>query len=205
MTSTISALTTGGGGIVMSGDSSGNLSLLSGATTVVAVTSAGVAVTGTLSASGAFTPNQTTGITGTTTNNDASTGYVGEYISSTVGNTTVTLTTGVTTNLTSISLTAGDWDVQGNVGFDTATTANLTYWYSGVTTNSATLQNGYYQATNMAAPTGGTVFGANAFSLVSPVARITLTGTTTVYLITNVGFTIAAVKAGGMIKARRVR
>ena len=57
----------------------------------------------------------------------------------------------------------------------------------------------------MAAPTGGTVFGANAFSLVSPVARITLTGTTTVYLITNVGFTIAAVKAGGMIKARRVR
>jgi hypothetical protein len=40
-------VTTSGGGIVMSGDSSGNLSLLSGATTVVAVTSAGVAVTGT--------------------------------------------------------------------------------------------------------------------------------------------------------------
>jgi hypothetical protein len=39
----------------MSGDSSGNLSLLSGATTVVAVTSAGVAVTGTLSSSGATT------------------------------------------------------------------------------------------------------------------------------------------------------
>ncbi|MSX44187.1 MAG: hypothetical protein F2774_08185 [Actinobacteria bacterium] len=55
MTSTISALTTGGGGIVMSGDSSGNLSLLSGATTVVAVTSAGAAVTGTLSATGAST------------------------------------------------------------------------------------------------------------------------------------------------------
>jgi hypothetical protein len=39
----------------MSGDSSGNLSLLSGATTVVAVTSTGVAVTGTLSSSGAST------------------------------------------------------------------------------------------------------------------------------------------------------
>jgi hypothetical protein len=48
-------VTTSGGGIVMSGDSSGNLSLLSGATTVVAVTSAGVAVTGTLSSSGAST------------------------------------------------------------------------------------------------------------------------------------------------------
>ena len=61
MTSTISALTTGGGGIVMSGDSSGNLSLLSGATTVVAVTSTGVAVTGTLSATGGV-QNLVTGI-----------------------------------------------------------------------------------------------------------------------------------------------
>ena len=55
MTSTISALTTGGGGIVMSGDSSGNLSLLSGATTVVAVTATGATVTGTLAATGAST------------------------------------------------------------------------------------------------------------------------------------------------------
>lgn len=145
------------------------------------------------------------GIEGTTTNNNADTGVVGEYVSSSVGNTTVTLTTGVTANLTSISLTAGDWDVQGNVGFDTAATANITYWYAGVTKTSATLEGGYFQSTNMASPTGGIVFGANAFSLPSPVARISLSATTTVYLITNVGFTVAAVKAGGMIKARRVR
>ena len=62
MTSTISALTTGGGGIVMSGDSSGNLSLLSGATTVVAVTATGATVTGTLAATGAVS-----GTTGTFT------------------------------------------------------------------------------------------------------------------------------------------
>jgi hypothetical protein len=154
---------------------------------------------------GSVKPLSTSGIIGTTTNNDASVGSVGEYVSSSVGNTTVTLTTGVTANLTSISLTAGDWDVQGNVGFDTASTANLTYWYAGVTTVSATLQNGYYQAANMVAPTGGAVFGTNAFSLPSPVARISLSATTTVYLITNVGFTVAAVKAGGMIKARRIR
>jgi hypothetical protein len=55
MSSTIAAVTTSGGGIIMSGDSSGNLSLLSGATTVVAVTSTGVAVTGTLSATGDVT------------------------------------------------------------------------------------------------------------------------------------------------------
>jgi hypothetical protein len=55
MASTIAAVTTGGGGVITTADSSGNLSLLSGATTVVAVTSAGVAVTGTLSSSGAST------------------------------------------------------------------------------------------------------------------------------------------------------
>ena len=55
MASTIAAVTTGGGGVITTADSSGNLSLLSGATTVVAVTSTGVAVTGTLSATGAST------------------------------------------------------------------------------------------------------------------------------------------------------
>jgi hypothetical protein len=55
MASTIAAITTGVGGVVTTADSSGNLSLLSGATTVVAVTSTGVAVTGTLSSSGAST------------------------------------------------------------------------------------------------------------------------------------------------------
>ena len=59
MTSTISALTTGGGGIVMSGDSSGDLSLLSGVNTVVAVTSTGATVTGTLAATGAITGSST--------------------------------------------------------------------------------------------------------------------------------------------------
>jgi hypothetical protein len=62
MASTIAAITTSGGGVVTTADSSGNLSLLSGATTVVAVTSTGVAVTGTLSATGAVS-----GTTGTFT------------------------------------------------------------------------------------------------------------------------------------------
>ena len=55
MASTIAAITTGTGGVVTTADSSGDLSLLSGTTTVVAVTSAGVAVTGTLAATGAVT------------------------------------------------------------------------------------------------------------------------------------------------------
>jgi hypothetical protein len=49
MASTIAAVTTSGGGVVTTADASGNLNLLAGTTTVVALTAAGAAVTGTLS------------------------------------------------------------------------------------------------------------------------------------------------------------
>ena len=62
MSSTIAALTSGAGGISMTGDASGILNLNSNGTTVAAVSSTGVAVTGTLSATGAVS-----GTTGTFT------------------------------------------------------------------------------------------------------------------------------------------
>ena len=52
-------------GLVQTADTSGNLSLQSGGTTILALTSAGAAVTGTLSASGATTLSGNTAITGT--------------------------------------------------------------------------------------------------------------------------------------------
>ena len=55
MASVISAQTSGGGGISMTGDASGILNLNSNGTTVAAVSSTGMAVTGTLSASGGIT------------------------------------------------------------------------------------------------------------------------------------------------------
>jgi len=142
------------------------------------------------------------GTSGTTTNDNADAGIVGEYVASTVGNTTVTLTTGVVADLTSISLTAGDWDVQGSVLFDVGATTNMTFWYSGVSTTSVTLSN----TSNMASPTSaGTVFGATSFNLLSQTARISLSATTTVYLVTASGFTVSTLKAGGTIRARRIR
>ena len=61
MASTINALTSGGGGLTMVGDATGNLNIQSGGSTVVGVTSTGVAVTGTLSATGGV-QNLVTGI-----------------------------------------------------------------------------------------------------------------------------------------------
>jgi len=73
-----------------------------------AVTGA-VTISGTLGVTGTITPGQTTGIVGTTTNNNAQAGSVGEYIESVIASgSSVSLTTSVMVNMTSISLTAGD-------------------------------------------------------------------------------------------------
>ena len=62
MASSINASTSGGGGVIVTSDATGNLNIQSGGSTVVAVTSAGASVTGTLAASGAVS-----GTTGTFT------------------------------------------------------------------------------------------------------------------------------------------
>jgi len=88
MTTTINASTSAG--LVQTADTSGNLSLQSGGTTILALTSAGAAVTGTLSASGATTLSTTLGVTGAAT------------LSSTLGvtgATTLSSTLGVTTSV----------------------------------------------------------------------------------------------------------
>ena len=62
MASSLNASTSGGGGVIVTSDATGNLNIQSGGSTVVAVTSTGVAVTGTLAATGAVS-----GTTGTFT------------------------------------------------------------------------------------------------------------------------------------------
>ena len=56
-------------------------------------------------------------ILGTTTNDNAAVGYIGEYVESNISSSSaVSFTTNVSKNITSISLTAGDWDVFGMFG-----------------------------------------------------------------------------------------
>jgi predicted nucleic acid-binding protein len=63
----------------------------------------------------------------TQTNDSAAAGKVGEFITSNiVVGSAVALTTGTAANVTSVSLTAGDWDVCGEVDLSTAATTNVT-------------------------------------------------------------------------------
>ena len=150
-------------------------------------------------------------ILGTTTNNNAAAGYVGEFITSTVASgSAVTLTTATTANVTSISLTAGDWDVNGAVDYIFAATTSVTQLQAGVSLTSATLAG---QAGGAGLGTDPTVSLAQPAAvptalpyvqMIAPV-RVSIAATTTVFLVSQAVFTVAACTAFGTIRARRVR
>jgi hypothetical protein len=157
--------------------------------------------TGALSRSG----NGGIPVQGTNTNDNAASGYVGEYVSSSVGvGSSVSLTSSVAANVTSISLTAGDWDVHGNVVAVSAGTTTSTAFIGAISTTSATLPT---------LPNGGGTASRNSSTSVTGDGsaynignvRISLSATTTVYLVAFSIFTTSTMSAYGFIGARRVR
>lgn len=161
--------------------------------------STGLTTIGILTVSGAFTPSQTNGIVGTTTNNNANAGSVGEYTTAT--NTATSLTTATAANCTSVSLTAGDWDVQSVIMFTPTGTTSLTDALAGVSTVSATGGAlGTYTKNTWAA----SVLNNNVV-ISSPIVRVSIAGTTTVYAIGRSTFTASTLTCDGFIRARRVR
>ena len=144
---------------------------------------------------------------GTTTNDDAASGMIGEYISATVlAGSAVPITTNTATNVASISLTAGDWDVSGNVVIAPAGGSLVTVaagWISTTSASAPTIPNSgaYFQ---LQSP-GGSTLTANTFSFPVGNRRLSLSGTTTVYLSTLDIFTVGTLGAYGFIGARRAR
>lgn len=134
-------------------------------------------------------------IEGTSTNDNANTGYVGQVIESVVlASAPGAWTFGAATNLTSISLTAGDWDVYGNVG-GVATTITLGQgWINSV---SASAPDQAYMA-NISPAT------AARLNLIVPTRRVSLSSTTT-YYISGAFAGSGTLNVYGAIWARRAR
>lgn len=149
----------------------------------------------TLSSTGTFTPSQTNGIVGTTTNNNANAGSVGEYQSASASG--VGLTSTVAANVTSLSLSAGDWDVSGNVNY--TPTGDMQLIQTGVSSTSATLNTNERQLLIV------NFISAAPQQQASTLSRFSLASTTTVYLVGQANFTTGTVTASGFIRARRVR
>lgn len=147
-----------------------------------------------------LTFSSTSGIIGTTTNDSAATGSVGEYVSSNVPvASSVAIANNTATNLTSISLTAGDWIVGGNVRI-TNTGQNLTRGFAWVSTTSATLPN-----VSNAFEYDGNLATFLTFSGSAPIQRISIAGTTTVYVSGQTIFGAGTASMCGNIWARRLR
>lgn len=146
-----------------------------------------------------------TNILGTLTNDNAPSHHIGEVISSTVAaGSAVELTNGVIADVTSIELSAGDWDVSATLWFDLAETTQVVVFGGSISDTSETFETNGTPGTVVHRYSELSVLGDDiGFALGT--RRIQLTGTTTVYLVTVCGFAAAAAGAYGHISARRAR
>lgn len=149
--------------------------------------------------------SSTSGIIGTTTNNNAAAGSVGEAVTSTVAINSVALTSLVTTNITSISLTAGDWDVLGVLNYFGGATTITVYSQGGISLVSATQPAIDFLGGFFFGASGAVVYGTAGSYFSVPPRRISIAATTTVYLVSESRFTTSTTGGGGTIFARRVR
>lgn len=142
---------------------------------------------------------------GVTDGSSAAAGIVGQVITSSVATASaISLATGTAANVTSISLTPGDWDVWGRVAFTPTASTTVQYQKAGINSTSATVP------TDESGCAGnvehGTVVSAtvNTTINIAPV-RVNITANQTWYLVAVAGFGASTMKAFGSITARRMR
>lgn len=143
----------------------------------------------------------------TATNDAAVAGEVGETVSSYIASSPGTsYTSAQTKNLTSISLTAGDWDVRGTISWSVAggPLSAIYIAQASIGTTTGTFNDDSAQGYNMFTSTASSATGV--FSTALSPKRISLASTTTVYLVgrspTQASGTCTA---WGFIEARRIR
>lgn len=139
-------------------------------------------------------------IKGTTAADSATAGYVGEVITSNLPQASGTsLTSPTAKNVTSISLTAGDWDVFGNIFFTPS--LGFSAALATISTTSATFPD----ASNYNQLAAATAIYTSSNGISAPTTRINVSGTTTVYLVALAIFASGTCTASGTIYARRAR
>jgi hypothetical protein len=111
--------------------------------------------------------------------------------------------TGSPTDVATLNLTAGDWDVTGQVYFTPAATTSITQLASSLSTTTATMDN-----TTLGAATrhacAAFVPGSNIMTYPIGPLRVSLAATTTYYLVASAIFTVSTLSVHGIIRARRV-
>lgn len=142
---------------------------------------------------------------GTNTNNSASAGFIGEYVESIISNANAPAT-GLWGDATSISLTAGDWDISIGSFWET-NGATWTQVKNGISVTSGDSATGLVTGSNFALEnwaSTGTVPASKWIAISS--YRLSLASTTTVYLKYSATYSAGTPRiSGGSIRARRIR
>jgi hypothetical protein len=143
-------------------------------------------------------------LAGTTTGDNAAAGNVGEYIESVVlAASAIPYTSNALTPISAgITLPAGDWDVDGILYFQPATTTSFTRYAASLSqSTSFDATAGRFVDHNINA----TVSGGNTFNATIPNCRFNTNSPITVSLVALGTFTVSTAKIYGVVRARRVR
>jgi len=144
-------------------------------------------------------------IKGVTNGTAGTQGFIGEAVNANVVlGSAVALTTATNANVASITLTPGDWDVDGNINF-TATNATVAAGavvVGSVSTGSLTLSTDGTESYDLPGALTTTSF---KLSVTIPRKRLSITTTTVVYLVAQATFTAGTMGAYGALNARRAR
>jgi hypothetical protein len=139
---------------------------------------------------------------GSTDGSNAPTGYVGEIISSSIPLASkITLTNATPANITSITLTPGDWDVWGTV-FIEYSTGQGNQFNCWISTVSATVPDFSLLSVFNVSPATGVLVNYGAPAVMQ---TFSISSNTTVYLSCQAAALAGVIEGCGAIYARRVR
>lgn len=143
---------------------------------------------------------------GEPSNGNALAGEIGQQLESS-GTLSAAPVSGGAQNITSITLTAGDWDVSFIGIAVTPASTNISQFLAGVSTTSGVMSftagdYGVQQfgTTGVVPGTGATVTATNGMP-----KRFPVSGSTTVYLVVSPTYSVSTLQVNGKISARRAR
>jgi len=150
-----------------------------------------------------FNNTATGGINGTVTNDSAAAGKVGEAVRAVVTSFTNFAATATWGNVTSISLTAGDWDVTGLLYYQLNGATSAGAYEVAISLFSGNTTTDHSAGDNVMDGPFPTVALNQSISV--PVWRVSVASTTTVFLKALGVYTVGNPRYVGRISARRIR
>jgi hypothetical protein len=164
------------------------------------IVTGGVGIGGALNVGGAA---KVASLTGTATNDNAPAGAVGEEINASASAVSLVSTTAKT--IATLSLTAGDWEVEARVKFNYAATTTSTWRAAGISLTTNVMPTTLTDTTALAIQSGAITTALTGPALPTGAARESLAGSTNIFCVAQSTFATSTATADCLIRARRVR